>query len=437
MDYFRREMQQLLGDEYPAFEQASQLPLFRALRLNTARTDEEELRSCGFALESRTPFDEDTFYLKSEDKLGNHPFHFAGLYYLQEPSPTMVVNALDVKPGQLVADLCAAPGGKSTQILNRLQGEGLLWSNEYEASRARILLSNIERWGDGNYIITNSDTAFLADRLEGLFDRILVDAPCSGASMFRKFPQSVKDYTPGNVEACSRRQLMILDNAWRMLKKDGLLVYSTCTYNLQENEDTVAAFLNRHPDMELIDTGLSCGRRGFSVPGVDGQLVTRVFPMDGGEGHFVARMIRRSETSASRLTYLPYSANRTVDEFMKDNLTEKLPYTVIRDEVFVSEKPLIRYDGRIIRQGVLLGTLEKGRLVPHHHFFVSNFGRYFRQVCNIEDEELISRYLHGESLRIPGHKGFTAIAYKNHLLGFGKGDGVQIKNHFPKGLRLM
>lgn len=261
--YFLQELQNLLNQqEFDAFIRSFSNPLYRSLRINRLKADYHKI-SEEIELKGKTLFDEDTYYIDSEDRLGKHPYHLAGLFYLQEPSATMAVNALNLEEGDWVLDLCAAPGGKSTQILSKLNRTGFLLSNEYDRKRANTLLSNIERFGCDNYLITNNKVADLCVNLLSVFDKVLVDAPCSGAGMFKKYPDSLTEYNHNTVMANQKRQLQILDYAYLALKEGGILVYSTCTFNSYENEEVVRLFLEKYPDMQLIDTGLNCGQAGF------------------------------------------------------------------------------------------------------------------------------------------------------------------------------
>ncbi len=426
--YYLNQMKELLKEDYTKLVASFDMPLYRALRLNLLKADRQLVES-EISLGERVPFDEDTYYVEDEQKLGKHPFHLAGLYYLQEPSATMAVNALDVRENDVVLDLCAAPGGKSTQILGKLKGTGFLFTNEYDRKRANTLLSNLERWGADNYLLTNSTVENLCPQLRGVCDKVLVDAPCSGSGMFRKYPESVADYTEGNVKACARRQLAILDQAAITVKQSGTLVYSTCTLNCQEDEEVVETFLNSHPQFTLVDSGLNCGQKGFDAQG----FTRRAFPWQGGEGHFVARMIRTGENETARLRQLPYSRDKLVDQFLKAVGKEDLRYTVIGERIYVSTVPLYDLKAAILRQGILLGTLTKGRLEPHHHFFISFRG--LKNICDITDVGELNRFLKGESLMKLSDRGYVQISYRNVPIGFGKSDGSQIKNHLPKGLR--
>jgi 16S rRNA C967 or C1407 C5-methylase (RsmB/RsmF family)/NOL1/NOP2/fmu family ribosome biogenesis protein len=426
--YYLNQMKELLKEDYTKLVASFDLPLYKSLRVNPLKADKKLIES-EIALGERVPFDEDTYYVEDEQKLGRHPFHLAGLYYLQEPSATMAVNALDVQKDDVVLDLCAAPGGKSTQILGKLKSTGFLFTNEYDRKRANTLLSNLERWGADNCLLTNSTVENLCPQLKGICDKVLVDAPCSGSGMFRKYPESVAEYTEGNVKACARRQLAILDQAAVTVKQGGTLVYSTCTLNRQEDEEVVEAFLAEHPQFTLVDSGLRCGQKGFDAQG----FTRRAFPWQGGEGHFVARMIRSGENTAVRLKQLPYSHDKLVDQFLKAVGREEIRYTIIGERVYASAVPLYDLKAAILRQGIQLGSLTKGRLEPHHHFFISFKG--LKNICDITDVDELNRFLRGESLMKPTERGFVQITYRGVPIGFGKSDGFQIKNHLPKGLR--
>lgn len=428
--YFLQELKEMLTEEdYAKFVSTFSVPMYKALRINTNKANYEKIAE-EISLNEPSEFDRDTYLIDDDAKLGNHPYHIGGLYYLQEPSATMVVNALDITPGDRVLDLCAAPGGKSTHILSKLNGTGFLVSNEYDKKRANILLSNLERWGSQNYLLTNNTVEDLCPRLAGYFDKIVVDAPCSGASMFKKYPETIKDYNHASVLACQKRQLNILDYAYIALKAEGTLVYSTCTYNKYEDEYAVQEFLKKHPDCELVDTGVTAGRKGFDEQG----LTRRCFPMDHGEGHFMAKIIKHSDTGSLKIKSLPFSSDKLVDEFIKNNCTEKLHYTIIKDKVYVSQERLLDLKANILRQGVLLGEIVKNRIEPAHHFFIAL--DVFKNVYELVDANELKQYLSGLSLMVPNFKGYVQIRYKGVPIGFGKADGTQIKNHFPKGLRI-
>ena len=284
---FLARMQQMLGDEYEAFLESFEQEKYQALRLNALKMnldgrsaqeglggiedkcdgvqDEEsadrETEANGstcFAHLSKVPWAETGYYYQSSDQPGKHPYHDAGVYYIQEPSAMAPVELLDVKPGERVLDLCAAPGGKSTQIAAKLQCQGFLLCNEIHPARAKILSENVERMGIVNACVTNETPAHLAESFPEYFDKILVDAPCSGEGMFRKNEAACDEWSPENVQICAERQDEILDCAARMLRPGGRLVYSTCTFAPAENEGSISRFLERHPEYEIIPIDKEC-----------------------------------------------------------------------------------------------------------------------------------------------------------------------------------
>ena len=261
MNDFLLRMKSLLGDEFDEFLKFYNSDDFiKGLRVNTLKCSPEKLCSLlDFELK-KTPFCDEGFYIPSDVKsIGNNPLHHAGAFYVQEPSATSAVTMLDVREGDYVLDLCAAPGGKSTQIGAKLNGTGLLWSNEIVRSRANILLSNIERMGISNAVVSNCRPDELCKRLENRFDRILVDAPCSGEGMFRK-NDAEREWSIEHVKSCAARQLLILNSAKDALKNGGYMVYSTCTFSKEENEGVISRFLTENPDFELVDSGVTFGR---------------------------------------------------------------------------------------------------------------------------------------------------------------------------------
>ena len=297
---FLDECREILKDEFPAFLRALALPPRRALRLNPQRNGAEQA-AAPFLPDGapRVPWEPLGRYLAADAKPGAGIAHAAGAFYLQDASAMAPVATLDPRPGERVLDLCAAPGGKSGQIAARLNGRGFLLSNEIEFSRARILLGNLERLGVTNAFVTSAPAEALARALPAFFDRVLVDAPCSGEGMFRRDPEAASQWNPDAPAGCAARQTAILNNAARMVRPGGKLVYSTCTFNRLENEGTVREFLRAHPDFEP---------DAFELPGVgasrDGCL--RLWPHRiEGEGHFLARFTRKGEETCARNVSLP------------------------------------------------------------------------------------------------------------------------------------
>lgn len=436
-DAFRNAMRELLGEEFHAFLQSYDQPYCRGLRRNPLKCGEELLReSLPFALKP-TPFSPLSFTMeRSEEKLGYLPAHHAGLFYVQEPSACSAVTALAPQPGEKILDLCAAPGGKSTQIAGLLQGEGLLWSNEIVKNRAQILLSNVERLGVKNGVVSSCHPQRLCEGLQGFFDRVLVDAPCSGEGMFRRDPEAVAQWTPESVPACAQRQRAILDSAALAVREGGTLVYSTCTFAREENEDNVEWFLSAHPEFKLIPLDLSFGR-----PGVNGLPVRRIYPMDGGEGHFVAKFRRVGENTCRSGSF---------DSFLSGK--EETEPRALFEELFVGPFPghAARFGERlyllpqglpdlaglgVLRAGVELAQRKGRRWEPSHGAFQSAGKEECRQVLDLPwNSPQLAAFLRGEEIDCDG-KGYTAVCAGGVPTGFGKASGGRLKNHYPKGLR--
>ena len=249
---FTQRCDRLLPGGYRAFF-SPEAPLFRGLTVNTLRLTAQAFSACAPFRIAKSPFSPSSFYLLEEARAGLHPYHHAGVYYVQEPSASAPAALLDVRPGERVLDLCAAPGGKTAQLGAALAGRGLLVANEFVPKRASVLLSNLERMGIFNAVVTNESAERLAAAFPGYFDRILVDAPCSGEGMFRKEPAALQQHSQRLIESCASLQRALLDAIAPALRPGGLLVYSTCTFSPEEDEGTVGAFLRDHPEFVLED----------------------------------------------------------------------------------------------------------------------------------------------------------------------------------------
>lgn len=442
---FLQDMQELLGEEYPSYQSVLQDHPFRAVRVNTLKCSVDSFLEKHLFDLKPTPFCKESFYVPYDTpQLGRHPYHHAGAFYLQEPSASSVAEILDVKPGDRVLDLCAAPGGKSTQIAAKLMGEGLLWSNEYVMSRAKILLSNIERMGIRNAVVSSMHPEPLCERLSGYFDKVLVDAPCSGEGMFRKEKEAIENWSKENVKACAVRQLKILENAANTLKQGGILVYSTCTFSLEENEQVIDAFLQSHPEFSLERIDVPFGRPSTVHISSENDFtkVRRIFPMDGGEGHFIAKMVRtEGEINQSEYPIPKLKEKELVKSFLKETFpqmnTERL--ININTQVYSLPDELPLLDGmNILRAGVLCGQIKPKRFEPHHHLYTSSKKEDTNQSIDLslDDPQLIS-YLKGQAIPVSLQKGYTMVCVNGISLGFGKVSDGMLKNHYPKGLRLL
>lgn len=435
-DAFLKRMKVYLNDEYDAYLKTLQEPAYKGIRVNLLKEDKALLEQT-FTLEPSI-FCEDGYYSDGSIS-GNHPFHLQGLFYMQEPSASSVVSILDVQKDDWVLDLCAAPGGKSSQIASMLGHTGFLVSNEIVANRAQVLLSNLERMGVSENMICNSSPDIICKEMQGCFDKVVVDAPCSGEGMFKIHEKAMEDWSEQHVEACATRQLLILNEAYHALKQKGILVYSTCTYAIEENEQVVYAFLKQHPDMQLVDCHVEFGRQGIAYKDLDVSKVRRIFPMDKGEGHFIAKMQRTSENKKVPLEEVrSKQIDSSVTAFFKEQLVKPLPYIYEnKGKVYMKNTPFIKLNKtKILRQGIFCGEIIKNRFEPHHHFYMASFlDRQRTRVVALDDEQC-RIFLSGNILNIPYPKGYVALSYHSHILGFGKSDTKTIKNKYPKGLRV-
>ena len=448
-DSFFARMQLLLGTEFPAFQRCYNVQPFRGLRVNTLKISPKNFeKTAPWPLE-KTPFCQVGYYLPKEAvSVGDHPFHRAGLFYVQEPSAMSAVPELDVQPGQLVCDLCAAPGGKSTQIAAQLAGQGMLVSNEFIRSRTSALLSNLERMGVTNAVVTSLRPDKLAEAAGPVFDRVLCDAPCSGEGMFRKEQAAVEGWSEEAVRACAVRQREILTSAAALVKPGGILVYSTCTFSLEEDEQTADWFLQHFPEFECIPCSVLPGRlsdekfcSGLSFLSAGRTL--RIFPMDGGEGHFVAKFRRKGEAVPTMLKKpmrcLSKQVQTAVDELF-DSLFSKRPAGAVRqygDRLMLSTAELPFSLPGVLRKGVPVGEWRGSRLHPAHGLFVAQLNLPFTSALDLPlSDPRLHQFLSGEELDtdLPG-KGFLPVLAEGWPVGFGKLSGGRLKNHYPKGLR--
>jgi NOL1/NOP2/sun family putative RNA methylase len=450
------KMQRLLGDEAAAFLAIYAHSPQIALRINTLKIPVSEFqRISPFGLKP-IPWCPDGFWLEpAPDQPGRHPFHAAGLYYMQDASALAVAQALQPEPGQRVLDLAAAPGGKCTHILNLLGKGGLLVANEIHPKRAWELAENLERWGARNAIITNETPERLADTFGSFFHRILLDAPCSGEGMFRKSEAARRDWSPALVQACAMRQESILTQAARMLVPGGRLVYSTCTFSPEENEQTVARFLSTHPEFSL--EAVPGGRFYASghaewvdppasrAPGID--LTARLWPHLGmGEGHFIAVMQRQPGGGGSQLAEshpppLPETALRLYREFCElfaNGELEQPGKLVLQGEQLYRLPPHTprMHTLRLLRQGLWLGTYKTNRFEPSHSLALALSPHEAANTADLSVQQA-ERYLHGEVLEYSGPPGWVLLTLQGFPLGWGKRVGDVIKNAYPKGLRWM
>ncbi len=497
-EQFLHRMQEMLGEEYRDFVQSFEREHYRGLRVNVRKTSVEEfLKNSPFDLRA-VPWTKNGFYYREEQQPGKHPFHEAGLYYIQEPSAMAPVPFLEVKPGERVLDLCAAPGGKTTQLADALQGEGLLISNEIHPSRAKILAENVERMGVVNALVLNESPEKLSRVFPGYFDKVLVDAPCSGEGMFRKNEDACGEWSPENVRLCADRQREVLDAAAVMLAPGGRLVYSTCTFAPEENEGSISGFLERHPEFHIkavsmpekfvpgradwLEKSAVAGSVVDSVTGsaegaTDISKTMRLMPHRiQGEGHYLAVLEKDGESgsragslggmekSVSSKDYKEFtefaaeSLNR--DSENQGNAPAWLSHlaasggTYIRfgEQLYLAPEAIPALKGlKVLRPGLHLGTLKKGRFEPSHALALALHKGQIKQYVDLPADSLeVRQYLTGQTLVlgenvvmksgendeiIKDGKGWCLICVEGYSLGWGKLAGSIVKNHYPKGLR--
>ena len=423
---FLTRMEKQLGAEFPEYLQSLERPRAVALRFNPLKGDAPHMDF----VQAPVPWEPMGFYYDPDARPGLHPYHEAGVYYLQEASAMSAVALLDPQPGEKICDLCAAPGGKTTQIAGRMAGEGFLLCNEINPKRAKILSRNIERMGVANALVTNEHPQRLADHYPGFFDRVLIDAPCSGEGMFRKEEAAVTDWSQETVEMCARRQGEILCSGAALLRPGGRLVYSTCTFAPEENEMTVSAFLERHPEFTLEQVSAP-----WFTPVGQGQF--RLWPHKLlGEGHFAA-VLRKNGGEDTDVT-IPKGEKlpKAWDAFAKE-LDIRLPEgkaVLFGQSLYWAPTDLPDLRGvKVLRPGLELGEMKKDRFEPAHALAL-----WLKESANRQDyaadSDEIRAYMHGDVVR-SSRKNWCLVTVDGYSIGWGKGDGKVLKNHYPKGLR--
>ena len=453
---FEKKMKAFLGDEWDDFLYSYDNNRFQALRFNTLKVQSHEeimriLMVLEISSDKRVSWANEAYYFDENVRPGKHPYHEMGLYYIQEPSAMSAAALLAPKPGMRVLDLCAAPGAKSTQLATYLGDSGLLVSNEINTQRSRILSQNIERMGIKNAIVTNEDSFVLASHFPGFFNAIQVDAPCSGEGMFRKLPEAIEQWSMENVAICAARQKEILDNAAVMLKPGGTIVYSTCTFSKEENEDVIEYFLERHPDFTL-------------------EEMERFWPHKvDGEGHFVAKLVRRgcvdTDLKADRKTKKNKNSknrkNETKPALTKENmklLSEFLDETISEDmAAWIKNSRLVMFGEQLYRlpdmevdikglkvqrAGLHIGEFKKQRFEPSHSLALALKLSEAKNVVKLTwDDPQTTGFFNGQSVMLSDEqtaeckKGWALVCVDGYPAGWGKVNGAQVKNHYPKGLR--
>lgn len=457
-ELFQENMKMLLGDEYDSYLESFSQKRVYGLRVNTLKLSPKEFeRICPFEIQ-RIPWIENGYYYNGDvEKPAKHPYYFAGLYYLQEPSAMTPANLLPVEPGDRVLDVCAAPGGKSTELAAKLKGTGLLVSNDISNSRAKALLKNMELFGVTNSLIMSEDPQKLVNRFYEYFDKILIDAPCSGEGMFRKEPAVIKSWLEHGNGFYANLQRQITEAALKMLKPGGMLLYSTCTFSPQENEAAVMHMMEICPELKLVPVKRYEGFAEGMPQTVRGpkelKECVRIWPQRmKGEGHFLALLkkgdadpsVSRGKETGGQKRNPQVEKQTELLEFLEDL---NLPVDRSRIEMR-GEKVMLRPDCgvdsqglRIMRSGLLLGECKKARFEPSQAFAMALKKDQYKKVIDfpVSDERVI-RYLKGETIQAEDmvskkEKGWFLICVDGYPLGFAKGNGTMLKNKYLAGWR--
>ena len=421
-------MQDIYKDEYDEFLKALEDKPISSFYINSLKDSKENiLHEIGFKYKEGR-YNPDSYYYE-DVQIGKTIANDLGLIYPQEMSASIPSLILNPKENSCIVDMCSAPGGKSINLACISKDSGILISNEYEYKRAMILTSNLERMGISNVIVTNKNGDDLAVSLMGVADYVLLDAPCSGEGMIRKNHEIIDNYSMDNIELCSLRQKQLIENAYDILKEGGYLVYSTCTYAKEENEDIVHDFLKRHEDMELMTIDNRFIRRGINDPNM-----VRFTVLDGTEGQFVSLMRKNSAGFSKNMTYKKPVRNKIIEEFIKENLCLDEYYVYEQNGYYyMSLKPLWDLGKNVLRYGIYIGEIKKNIFYPSHNLFRSNALRNcFKKVIELNDEEYL-KYRSGLNLYHEDANGYYLLTY--HGYAYTKATKGDLKNKYPKGLR--
>ena len=423
---FLEDMKEILKDEYDDFIKSYEEPKTTGLRVNTLKISKEELLNLNLFNLTQIPWANEGFYYdETVDRPGKNPLHEAGAYYLQEPSAMSVVPKVDVQEGDKVLDMCAAPGGKSTYILSKLNDTGLLVSNEINPIRIKALGENLERFGAKNCIITNTDSNNLRKVFTGYFDKVVIDAPCSGQGMFRKDEVAIKDWSYAKVLECQSIQREIIRDGYKMLKNGGILVYSTCTFAKEENETIINEFIEEFENAKLIE-------------------MDRVWPHKvKGEGHFVAKIQKLEDEDCATKELKTKRLDKEIKdykdfekEFLNVNIGNKFDLRGENLYLIPEESPDTK-KLKVLRYGLHLGVLKKNRFEPSHA--LSHYLK-LEDVKNVEefkvDDNQILDYLRGNTINTGKSRGWVLVSVEGVPIGWGKESNGVLKNHYPKGLRI-
>ena len=444
---FESRMKNLLGEQYGDYLRALEQPAVKGFRVNTDKISLEDFEKINPFGNEKIPYVENGFYLEAT-KAGNHPYHHAGMIYIQEPGAMAPVECVDIDPDWCILDMCAAPGGKSTQAKLKLGEKGILVSNEIISSRCKILTGNIERLGFKNTVTTCMEPKKIAKTFPEAFDFIIVDAPCSGEGMFRKEEIAVSEWSTANVLMCAERQQSILSEAAKALKSGGTILYATCTFSLEENEMVVDTFLKNHPDFSLLpvkEAVKNATADGIKFDGCECENITdcrRFYPhLSKGEGQFMAVLKNNGEatTRSPKRPQQKEKIEKLVFDFLDNCLSDYNKENVMMyngNAVYFTPDFAVP-KGAAFSCGVTIGEIRKNYIQPHHQFFMA-LGKYFRRKIELSaDSDNLKKYLHGEEIEVTCENGWVVVTVDGCSVGGAKVVNGKAKNHYPKGLRMV
>lgn len=433
---YTKRMRALLGEEYGAYLDSLEQERFFGMRVNTLKISPGMFAEKGLFSLSPVPWCTEGFYYDGKERPAKHPYYHAGLYYLQEPSAMAPAAVLPVSPGERVLDLCAAPGGKTTQLAAKLGGKGVLFANDVSAGRAKTLLKNVELAGIRNAVVLSEHPRRLAEKFPGFFDKILVDAPCSGEGMFRKEPEMVKSWNDEMLDFCRKEQAEILEACASLLRPGGCLLYSTCTFSPEENENSIAVFLQNHPEFHTLPVAKTYGFAEGLPPLAD---CARLYPHKiRGEGHFLALLEKTGTQTGQDFHWEPGGWEKEMEPFAgfaAETLREKPEgrYRRYGDGLYLLPEEMPETGGlRVLRSGWFLGTLKKGRFEPSQAFAMGLKKEEALRAADflLEDGRTL-RYLKGETVEADVQDGWTLVCVDGFPLGWAKAQKGRLKNKYP------
>lgn len=467
---YKNSIKKILNEEFNEYEKALEMPRTYGIRINSLKCDNYDKLISDFNIRcnDKIPWTDNGFYYDEKYRPGKEALYHAGLYYMQEPSAMSPACFLPVEPGDRVLDMCAAPGGKTTELVSKLKNKGLLVANDISASRCKALIKNLEVWGSKNILVTSEDCDVLEKKFTMFFDKILLDAPCSGEGMFRKETKMINAWQEHGPEFFSPIQKQLLKNAINMLKPNGYLVYSTCTFSTEEDEENLKWVIENFSDMEIVELPYVDGFMKGNPHLVDSNEESisnsvKLFPHKlKGEGHFVSLLhkklknIENEETKKIDITenkihikkHLSQIKDKNISEEAREFLSNMNIYvnddeTIVSrtDNLYIQKKYLKQINGiRILRNGLLLGTMKKKRFEPSQAFAMTiKKEEYPNTLILNKDDERVLKYLKGETIEVFDNeklsKGYVLIFLEDYPLGWGKLNNGVIKNKYLQGWR--